>query len=451
MDNRKRKIIRIAFTVFIIIAAALIFKKILDEWTGFQEVMDTITGAAEPIIIGFILAFLLNPILLFFEKVCHSIFKNMKDKKKLQKLSRGISVTLTILLFLGMLSGLMSLVVPQLIDSIRLLIGNMDGYYNNVMNVIDNLSDKFKSLSISEEIITSVIDTVYDKMQAWVNDNLLPNLDTIVINISTGVVGGLKFLYNFIIGIIASIYVMINKEYLMSRGKKIVYAVFDIENANTVLDGFSAVNRVFSQFIDGKIIDSIIIGIITFVCTSLVDMPYALLISVIIGVTNIIPFFGPIIGAIPCVFIVLIADPVMSIVLLVMILVIQQFDGNILGPKILGDSTGLSSFWVLAAVIVGGGVFGFWGMLLGVPVFACVYMYINRVCTNRLAKKNLVSATAEFEKIKRIDEETGEPIYFTEEEMDMKYKWSKSAKNKKGTFRKKDKNNESKQPDDKEK
>ena len=150
-------------------------------------------------------------------------------------------------------------------------------------------------------------------------------------------------------------------------------------------------------------------------------MPYALLISVIIGVTNVIPFFGPIIGAIPCVFIVLIADPIKSIILLIMILCIQQFDGNILGPKILGDVTGLSSFWVLTAVIVGGGIFGFYGMLLGVPVFACIYMYINKTCTDKLEKKHMVSVSSEFERIKRIDEETGKPIYLTEEEEDIRF------------------------------
>lgn len=436
MDNRRRKFIRNACITFVIIAAALIFNKILEEWTGFRDILDTITGAAMPIIIGFILAFLLNPVLKFFERLFYTVFQDrvIKDKRKLHKVSRGVCVALTILLFLGMISGLFSLVIPQLIDSIRLLISNMDGYYKNVLNLIDNLANKFQSLSISEEIITNVIDTIYDKLQSWVNDDFLPNLDKVVVNISTGVVGGLKFLYNFIIGIIASIYIMINKEYLLSRCKKVIYAVFNLKNANMVLDGLSEVNRIFSQFINGKIIDSIIIGIIMFILTSIVNMPYGLLISVIIGVTNIIPFFGPIIGAVPCVFIVLIADPVMSIVLLVMILIIQQVDGNIIGPKILGDSTGLSSFWVLTAVIVGGGIFGFYGMLLGVPVFACVYTFINRVCISRLKKKNAEYKSYEYEKIKRIDDETGEPIYVTEEEEDIRFKRKSPEEKQQGKF-----------------
>ena len=180
-------------------------------------------------------------------------------------------------------------------------------------------------------------------------------------------------------------------------------------------------NEIFGGFIIGKIIDSAIIGVLCFAGLSILNMPYAMLVSVIVGVTNVIPFFVFFIGAIPCVFIVQIADPIKSIILLIMILCIQQFDGNILGPKILGDVTGLSSFWVLTAVIVGGGIFGFYGMLLGVPVFACIYMYINKTCTDKLEKKHMVSVSSEFERIKRIDEETGKPIYLTEEEEDIRF------------------------------
>ena len=384
-NERKRRLFKAGTIIFLVIGASLVFNKILEEWTGFRKVLDTINGAAAPIIIGFVIAFLLNPVLIFFDRLCHTILQDrvIKDKKKLFHVSRAISIIITIILFLGLLTGLIWMVVPQVIDSINLLISNMDNYYNNIMKAINTIYDKFKNLGESEEMVMNVVNTVYDRLQKWVNTDVVPNLDKIVLNISSGVVGGLKFIYNFLIGIVASIYVMANKEYLASRGKKIVYALFNL--------------------------------------TTIVDMPYALLISVIIGVTNVIPFFGPIIGAIPCVFIVLIADPIKSIILLIMILCIQQFDGNILGPKILGDVTGLSSFWVLTAVIVGGGIFGFYGMLLGVPVFACIYMYINKTCTDKLEKKHMVSVSSEFERIKRIDEETGKPIYLTEAEEDIRF------------------------------
>ena len=407
-----------------IIVVGLLFNKILEQWAGFRAIIDKISGAFAPIIVGAVIAFLMNPILVFFDRLFHTLFQDkvITDKKKLFKVSRTLAVILTTIVFLGIITGVVWLVVPQLYDSIKQLVGNMDNYYSNLQNMVENINEKFKKLNIPEDELNKYMNTAYLKLQDMLNTKIMPNVDKIVVNIGSGVFSGLKFLYNFLIGIVASIYVMANKEYLASRGKKIIYAVFKVKNANNILDGLSEMYRIFGQFINGKILDSLIIGMIMFIVSTILNLPYAVLISVIVGVTNVIPFFGPIIGAIPCFFIVLIADPIKSLVLLLVILILQQFDGNILGPKIIGDTTGLSSFWVLTAVIVGGGLFGFFGMLLGVPVFACCYMYINRTCTAKLQDKNLAFKTSEYEKIKRIDEETGEPIYRTEEEEDIRFK-----------------------------
>lgn len=424
ISDKKRRILNVSLAVIGIIAVGLIFNKILNEWAGFRAVIDTILGAFAPIIAGAVIAFLMNPVLVFFDRLFHTIFQDkvITDKKKLFKVSRTLSIILTTIIFIGIITGVVWLVVPQLYDSIKLLVSNMDAYFNNIQDMVGSINDKFKKLNIPEEDIDKYLTTVYDKTVDIVNNKVMPNMDKIVVNIGSGVITGLKFLYNFLIGIVASIYIMANKEYLASRGKKIIYASFKVGRANTILDGLSEMNRIFGQFINGKIIDSIIIGLIMFVVSSIIDFPYAILISVIVGVTNVIPFFGPIIGAIPSFFIVLIADPFMSIILLIVILILQQFDGNVLGPKIIGDTTGLSSIWVLVAVIAGGGMFGFFGMLLGVPVFACCYMYINRTCTRRLQDRNMESRTSEFERIKRIDEATGQPIYITEEEEDIRFK-----------------------------
>ena len=423
-NNKKRRILNISLAVIGIIVVGLLFNKILEQWTGFRAIIDKISGAFAPIIVGAVIAFLMNPVLVFFDRLFHTIFQDkvITDKKKLFKVSRTLSVILTTIVFLGIITGVVWLVVPQLYDSIKQLVGNMDNYYSNLQNMVENINEKFKKLNIPEDELNKYLNTAYLKLQDMLNTKIMPNVDKIVVNIGSGVFSGLKFLYNFLIGIVASIYVMANKEYLASRGKKIIYAVFKVKNANNILDGLSEMNRIFGQFINGKILDSLIIGLIMFIVSTILNLPYAVLISVIVGVTNVIPFFGPIIGAIPCFFIVLIADPIKSLVLLLVILILQQFDGNILGPKIIGDTTGLSSFWVLTAVIVGGGLFGFFGMLLGVPVFACCYMYINRTCTTKLQDKNLAFKTSEYEKIKRIDEETGEPIYRTEEEEDIRFK-----------------------------
>lgn len=423
-NNKKRRILNISLAVIGIIVVGLLFNKILEQWAGFRAIIDKISGAFAPIIVGAVIAFLMNPVLVFFDRLFHTIFQDkvITDKKKLFKVSRTLSVILTTIVFLGIITGVVWLVVPQLYDSIKQLVGNMDNYYSNLQNMVENINEKFQKLNIPEDELNKYMNTAYLKLQDMLNTKIMPNVDKIVVNIGSGVFSGLKFLYNFLIGIVASIYVMANKEYLASRGKKIIYAVFKVKNANNILDGLSEMYRIFGQFINGKILDSLIIGMIMFIVSTILNLPYAVLISVIVGVTNVIPFFGPIIGAIPCFFIVLIADPIKSLVLLLVILILQQFDGNILGPKIIGDTTGLSSFWVLTAVIVGGGLFGFFGMLLGVPVFACCYMYINRTCTAKLQDKNLAFKTSEYEKIKRIDEETGEPIYRTEEDIRFKKK-----------------------------
>lgn len=441
MSDKKRRILNASLAVIGIIAAGLIFNKILEEWAGFRGIIDTILGAFAPIIVGAVIAFLMNPVLVFFDRLFHTIFQDrvITDKGKLFKVSRTLSIIFTTIIFLGIITGVVWLVVPQLYDSIKLLVSNMDGYFNNIQEWVGGLNDKFKKLNIPEEDIDKYLDTAYDKVLAVVNDKVMPNMDKIVVNIGSGVISGLKFLYNFLIGIVASIYIMANKEYLATRGKKIIYASFRLRSANAILDGLSEMNRVFGQFINGKIIDSIIIGLIMFVVSSIIDFPYTILISVIVGVTNVIPFFGPIIGAIPSFFIVLIADPFKSIILLIVILILQQFDGNVLGPKIIGDTTGLSSIWVLVAVIGGGGMFGFFGMLLGVPVFACCYMYINRTCTTKLKDRELVYDTAEFARIKRIDEETGKPVYITEDEEDIRFKKKNREKKRRRLFGRSDK------------
>ena len=384
-EERKKRIFRVAFTVLGIIVAALVINKLLDSWTGVKAVGSKITSAAAPIIVGAVIAFLMNPVLVFFDRLFLTLFEDriIKTRKKAKKASR----TCTVILFLGIIAGLLWMVIPQLYESIKLLISNMDTYYDNIMKNIDMLYAKFKKTNIPESDLKKVVNTVYGKMNTWINKDFLPNLDQIALKLGTGLMGGLKFVYNFFLGIIASIYIMFNKEYLSTRMKKIIYATFSVKKANLVMDGVECTSRIFSQFIGGKILDSIIIGLITFIVTTM-----------------------------------LIADPIMSVILLLIILIIQQFDGNVLGPKILGDVTGLSSFWVLTSVVVGGGLFGFYGMLLGVPVFACCYMYINRVCTGKLMEKTNVYNTADFDNLKRIDEATGNGIYMTEDELDIRFK-----------------------------
>ena len=217
-------------------------------------------------------------------------------------------------------------------------------------------------------------------------------------------IGVFKALWNFVIGFIISIYVLGSKERFAGQAKKIVYALFDRKAGNEIITNFRFIHSTFIGFIGGKIVDSIIIGVICFVCTSIIGTPYAILVSVIVGVTNVIPFFGPWIGGVPSALLVLMVDPIQALYFIILILVIQQFDGNILGPKILGDSTGLSGFWVIFAITIFGGLFGVLGMVVGVPIFAVFYAGVRASVNRMLCRKELPTDIHPYMTVGQIDE-----------------------------------------------
>jgi predicted PurR-regulated permease PerM len=212
------------------------------------------------------------------------------------------------------------------------------------------------------------------------------------------------------------VYLLASKEVLIAQGKKFIYCIFSKKNGNKIMGGLAYANTVFGGFINGKILDSFIIGIICFVFTKAMGMTYAVLISVMVGVTNIIPFFGPFIGAVPGALLALMDDPLMFVIFIIFVFCLQQFDGNILGPIILGDSTGLSGMWVLFAILVAGDLFGIPGMILGVPVFACIYAFIAVWLRDSLRAKNLSSNTEDYFRLTGFDEKTGQPVYRSKHE-----------------------------------
>jgi predicted PurR-regulated permease PerM len=241
-------------------------------------------------------------------------------------------------------------------------------------------------------------------------------MNTLITGITSGVISVLSFLFDALIGLIVCIYILNSKERFAAQSKKLIYSMFDTERANEIIADARNVHRIFSGFISGKLLDSLIIGMISFVALSCMNMPYAVMISVVVGVTNIIPFFGPFIGAVPSAVIIFTVSPIKSLYFIIYILIIQQIDGNIIGPKILGNSTGLPSFWVLFAIVVGGGLFGFAGMLLGVPVFAVIYMFVSEGIVRALKKRGLPEDTDKYDDIMEIDPETHEIKAFRSEE-----------------------------------
>ncbi len=332
-----------------------------------------------PFIIGLGLAYLLNLPMRFLERTLLSRISK-------PRLRRVLSILLVDVLLFALIVIMMLMVVPQLVDSVVSLIGNIPSYLANISQLAHWLTQRF---ALEPDALDFIVVSYKDFVNQAIGmaRDALPNLLNWSIKIGSGLVHGLT-------AIIFSIYLMFSKEKLQRQCSKLLYAILPKRRADEFLRVGSLSNKVFSGFISGKIIDSAIIGLICYVFMWITDtffypMPLALLISIIIGVTNIIPFFGPFIGAIPSVLLLLLVNPLSALIFTIFVIVLQQFDGNILGPKILGDSTGLPALWVLVAIIIGGGLFGFLGMILGVPTVAVLYTLASDYVNKRLIKKRL--------------------------------------------------------------
>lgn len=357
-----------------------------------------------PIIDGFVLAYLMTPVLNKIEKcIIKPLYKkaNMPMTAKNKRRMRGLSILVTIVLILIILYEFFGLIIPEVIRSIQSIIFQFPIYVNNLNTWALGLMKNNPDL---EQVVNGLIAQYSSKLLDYFNSNLLPHINDLLKTLSLSVIGIFKALWNFVIGFIISIYILGSKEKFAGQAKKIAYALFDRKAGNEVITNFRFIHSTFIGFIGGKIVDSIIIGVICFVCTSIIGTPYAILVSVIIGVTNVIPFFGPWIGGVPSALLVLMVDPIQALYFIILILIIQQFDGNILGPKILGDSTGLSGFWVIFAITIFGGLFGVLGMVVGVPIFAVFYAGVSAMINRMLRKKDLPTDIQPYMTVGQIDE-----------------------------------------------
>lgn len=391
-------------TAFLVIVASILFYYILFHRSSLSSGIDTIIGISMPIIDGFVLAYLMTPVLNQIERrIIEPLYKKAKlpVNAKSQKRIRGLSILATVILILIVLFEFFGLVIPEVIRSIQSIIFQLPIYINNLNHWALGLMKNNPDL---EQTVNDLLAQYSPKLLDYFNTNLLPNINGLVKTLSLSVIGIFKALWNFIIGFIISIYVLGSKEKFAGQAKKIAYALFDRKTGNEIISNFRFIHETFIGFIGGKIVDSIIIGIICFICTNIIGTPYAILVSVIVGVTNVIPFFGPWIGGVPSALLVLMVDPMQALYFIILILVIQQFDGNILGPKILGDSTGLSGFWVIFSITIFGGLFGVPGMVVGVPIFAVLYAGVKSVINRMLRKKELPTDLQPYMTVGEIDE-----------------------------------------------
>ena len=345
-----------------------------------------------PFIDAFCIAFLLNPILKFIENkgIIPFLKKNnkYKNENKQNIHIRSLALFFTYIIFFLVMYGMIMLVIPQLVESIQSIALRIPTYNTNdfVSNAIKNNDDW-----------ANLFDTYSDNFEAYITGTFLPDIQRTISRWSSALLGSvveiLVGLFKFIIGIILSVYILAKKEIYCAQFKKMFYAFLSEERANNLINNIRFTNKTFGGFFIGKIIDSLIIALICFVAISILKIPYAILISAIVGVTNIIPFFGPYLGAIPSILIIFMINPMKSLVFIVFIILLQQFDGNILGPKILGESTGLSGFWVIFAITLFGGLFGIAGMFVGVPIFAVIYAAIRAYIESKLLKKDMPVVT----------------------------------------------------------
>ena len=393
-------LIRIGVMVFVTFAVSILFFFALYRFEVFAGIWSKLLAAAMPIIMGLVLAYLMNPVMLCLERCFKKLLsKKMKSESKLRKVSRALAITGSVIILVAIISLLIAAIVPSVIASISGLIKTLPNDVAAFINMIKN--GNFGGSKIAELASTCLQNTT-DYIENYATEKIIPEAQKYVAQITTGVISVVRGLLNFIIGIIVMVYVMSIQETLAGQSKKIIYAVCKPKTGNIIIETIRKTNEIFGGFISGKIIDSLIIGVIAYFGCLILRIPSSVLVAVIIGVTNVIPVFGPFIGAIPSLLIVVIQSPWHALYLLIFI-VVQQVDGNIIGPKILGSSTGLSTFWVMFAILIGGGMFGFLGMLLGVPTFAVIYYIVRRVVNYALRKKNLPEDTMDYTKTTGVD------------------------------------------------
>ncbi len=402
----KNKFFRWGLTAFLVIAAGITFYYFMFHSSNIKSDIDMIAEILAPVVVGVAIAYLLTPLLNFVEnKFLYPICRkcHIRESKRRTAVVRGIGILITAFLFTELIYVLISMLVSEIVPSVQNIIMNFDSYTANFTKWLNRtLEDNPETGSY----LIKLVDMYSSEFEHWIAD-ILPNTLELIRTVSLSVIGVFGFLWDFVIGFIISIYVLANKEKFAGQAKKAAYALFEQDTANRVIRNFRFTHKTFIGYLGGKIVDSIIIGILCFIGTTIMKTPYAALVSVIIGVTNVIPFFGPFLGAIPSAVLIFIVDPMHPLNCLyfaIFILALQQFDGNILGPKILGSSTGLTGFWVIFSITLFGGLFGVAGMVVGVPIFAVIYAAARSLVNEKLKKKDMPTETKKYECLEYVDE-----------------------------------------------
>lgn len=393
-------------TAFLVIISCILFVFLIYNGQMFGDYISRFFSMFMPIIDGLAVAYLLSPLVDKQEqKIYYPLLrkKNIEITNKVKGIIRIISILLSMLFVIVLIILFFKSVIPQLIDSIQDIIANMPVYGDTLINTANKI---LIDINIFEEKdIMVIIQNYYEDIMEFVYENILPSVNDWVKSLSNSVFSFLGAVWDLFIGFFVAVYLLLGKERLKGQTKKLIYSFFKRERANLLISDIRYINKTFLAFIVGKIVDSIIIGLLCFIVLTIFNFPYTILISVIVGVTNIIPFFGPFLGAIPSIILIFLINPLQALYFAIIILVLQQFDGNILGPMILGNSTGLSGFWVIFSITVFGGLWGVPGMFLGVPTFACIYAWFRRKMRTSLKHKAYTNNTDMYINLNYIDKD----------------------------------------------
>lgn len=390
--NRKYLTIAVYATCAVIVSAIAVM--IIFNFDSVMAKLSAVGAIASPIVIGIFCAYLLNPLMTNFE---NGLFRKLStsENKKTRGKARALSLTLTMLVVVLVLALVVIMVIPQLVENLVSIFSNMDGYIATIKNW---LNDIFEDHPEMIEFFGNPLDDFSDFIgRIW--KQYSTELMGIAGNVAAMVWAVLDTMKNLIIGLTISIYLLARKEMFIGQTKKLIFSFLKVEKAQRFLGICREASKKFLGSIIGKIIEAFVVALLCFIGTTVMGLPYALLISAIMFVFNLIPYIGPFIGAIPCVILLLLSnDPIQALWFAIFVLVLQTVDGNILAPWILGDSTGLPAVWILISILVGGGLFGMLGMFLGVPVCAVVYMLFKDFIENRLKKRKLPRSTSEYAK-----------------------------------------------------
>jgi predicted PurR-regulated permease PerM len=424
--EKNNSYVKWGLTAFCVVAASVFLWVILRNLPGFFGVLQDLGKVLSPLIYGVVFAFLMNPLVNFADKRLAPLFRKQKKKaSSAKKLSRALSILFALVFAILILYAFFSMLLPQLYISIKGIVDSIPTYYASIEKWVENILENNPDIRTYAD---SALNKAYDYINNWAQTSLVSDMQKVVTTLTSSVYAVIKTLANILIGLVASVYMLWSKDIFQAQAKKMVVAIFHPHAADNLLRVGRETYKVFNGFVIGKIIDSAIIGVLCYLGMVIMKLPYPALIATIVGVTNVIPFFGPIIGAAPSALLILLVNPLQAFYFIIFIIILQQIDGNVIGPKILGNTVGISGFWVLTSITLATSLFGFAGMILGVPVFAIIYMLVSDAVSASLRKKSQPTATADYFDIKQVSdldkkreapqEET--PVQTEQKENDMK-------------------------------